>query len=487
MRILALLLASAFAAFADGTVQQTISQLGLSDTWVVTFDWIGDTANGSVPATLAKIGNQLQGYRIVSLDVAPGTPAPTNGYSVTIKSSLGIDCFAGTANTLGSATGSSFAAAQNCSPINGAFTFGLTGNSVASAKGKIVVYVQKPTLIVQAQLAATTGANLLNIADIRTYGAICNGSDVNTAVQAAIAAGFTNIFIPAGCTWIAPAGVMTSSLLQPITYRCENLVSSVIQSDAVPGGVSLQGGPLAQAYGCNMKGANTGLAPHTGVCPIGHFINLGAVNNPVISTCYTAEVWRLGQGALNDFSGTNFVNDGIGEAIFVGTFGNGSIGIRSDMDSGSVDSSEFLCDVNVGTTRGTCFSAIDNVDNNSSAFSWFSQYKTVGNVVQFNQRTATYTGDVINLSMDDTGSGTKFTGNFLDLVNGGVQKYIVNSQGVAFFGSASKPSDRSGAGTPEGAVAACIGSTFRRTDGGAGTSLYVKESGACGGTGWVGK
>lgn len=44
----------------------------------------------------------------------------------------------------------------------------------------------------------------------------------------------------------------------------------------------------------------------------------------------------------------------------------------------------------------------------------------------------------------------------------------------------------SGSGTPEGAVTAPIGSLYTRTDGGAGTTLYVKESGA-GNTGWVGK
>ena len=43
-----------------------------------------------------------------------------------------------------------------------------------------------------------------------------------------------------------------------------------------------------------------------------------------------------------------------------------------------------------------------------------------------------------------------------------------------------------GEGTPEGVVSAVIGSLFMRTDGGAGTSLYVKQSGT-GNTGWVGK
>jgi hypothetical protein len=44
----------------------------------------------------------------------------------------------------------------------------------------------------------------------------------------------------------------------------------------------------------------------------------------------------------------------------------------------------------------------------------------------------------------------------------------------------------SGTGSPEGAVAADIGSIYLRTDGGAVTSLYVKESGV-GDTGWVAK
>lgn len=44
----------------------------------------------------------------------------------------------------------------------------------------------------------------------------------------------------------------------------------------------------------------------------------------------------------------------------------------------------------------------------------------------------------------------------------------------------------SGAGSPEAAVTAAIGSIYMRTDGGAGTCVYVKESGT-GDTGWVAK
>jgi hypothetical protein len=43
-----------------------------------------------------------------------------------------------------------------------------------------------------------------------------------------------------------------------------------------------------------------------------------------------------------------------------------------------------------------------------------------------------------------------------------------------------------GTNTPEGAITAPIGTLFLRTNGGANTTLYVKESGT-GNTGWIAK
>lgn len=43
-----------------------------------------------------------------------------------------------------------------------------------------------------------------------------------------------------------------------------------------------------------------------------------------------------------------------------------------------------------------------------------------------------------------------------------------------------------GTGTPENAVAAPVGALYLRTDGGAGTTIYIKESGT-GKNGWVPK
>lgn len=44
-----------------------------------------------------------------------------------------------------------------------------------------------------------------------------------------------------------------------------------------------------------------------------------------------------------------------------------------------------------------------------------------------------------------------------------------------------------GVGDPDGVIVANVGSLFLRTDGGAGTSMYCKESGSGLATGWVAK
>lgn len=72
-----------------------------------------------------------------------------------------------------------------------------------------------------------------------------------------------------------------------------------------------------------------------------------------------------------------------------------------------------------------------------------------------------------------------------------LDRYFVNpGKGFIFGGSTggSDPntsvSERFGTGSPEGVVTAIPGSTFRRTNGAVGTTLYVKESGT-GSTGWT--
>jgi len=62
-----------------------------------------------------------------------------------------------------------------------------------------------------------------------------------------------------------------------------------------------------------------------------------------------------------------------------------------------------------------------------------------------------------------------------------------SSQGLgAIYVSATSAGIQAGSGSPEGVVTAVVGNLYLRTDGGAATTLYVKESGS-GNTGWVAK
>lgn len=95
---------------------------------------------------------------------------------------------------------------------------------------------------------------------------------------------------------------------------------------------------------------------------------------------------------------------------------------------------------------------------------------------------------------ENTGAGTpitlqieteRSTGSFMRGRRGGATYIDVRADGnVALLAAGILRAV--GAGTPEGALTAPIGSTYQRTDGGAGTSFYVKESGT-GNTGWVAK
>jgi hypothetical protein len=58
--------------------------------------------------------------------------------------------------------------------------------------------------------------------------------------------------------------------------------------------------------------------------------------------------------------------------------------------------------------------------------------------------------------------------------------------GTTFYPGAGTAKWTSGSGTPESSVTAPVGSMYTDTSGGAGTTLYVKESGT-GNTGWAAK
>jgi len=76
----------------------------------------------------------------------------------------------------------------------------------------------------------------------------------------------------------------------------------------------------------------------------------------------------------------------------------------------------------------------------------------------------------------------------LGIGNGGASSVVISStagNGIR-LGSSSGPLITFGEGSPEGVVTAPVGSIYLRSDGGAGTSLYIKETGS-GNSGWAAK
>lgn len=99
-----------------------------------------------------------------------------------------------------------------------------------------------------------------------------------------------------------------------------------------------------------------------------------------------------------------------------------------------------------------------------------------------------------NTGLDITGTATStlvddnsFNGNAgLALGDAGTGTIVGLNAGMATPYLTESVKRLAGTGSPEGVHAAPVGSTYNRTDGGAGTSFYVKETGT-GNTGWAGK
>jgi hypothetical protein len=81
---------------------------------------------------------------------------------------------------------------------------------------------------------------------------------------------------------------------------------------------------------------------------------------------------------------------------------------------------------------------------------------------------------------------TAFSADDQEVNCGAADRCWIGVYGVTAYLGVTNTPWTTGTGTPEGAVTAPVGSMFTRSDGGAGTTLYVKESGA-GNTGWVAK
>lgn len=109
-------------------------------------------------------------------------------------------------------------------------------------------------------------------------------------------------------------------------------------------------------------------------------------------------------------------------------------------------------------------------------------YAVACSAIQFNSCTNTYTAfskisGVVDFVAVNAGTGP--IGSFNTISSNTITA-------ASQFALGAGPTWQAGTGSPEGVYTAPVGSIFSRTNGGAGTSLYVKESGT-GNTGWVAK
>ena len=168
-----------------------------------------------------------------------------------------------------------------------------------------------------------------------------------------------------------------------------------------------------------------------------------------------------GQGHLIDanlLASAGFVNTATGRAIYFagGQFCRATNNVIQD------GFSSFDIEVVSGVLNAVI---LDNIARNT-ALGW-----DVGGPRVTDSGTDTYNRSIVNTASNSF--VRHFTQQFFD-------------SGIITVGPSTTTKIYSGTGTPEAVVTATVGSIFLRTNGGAGTTLYVKESGA-GDTGWVAK
>ena len=141
-RIFLLTALCAIAAHAAASVAVSGSPIGNGTNWLVVLSWTAD-GTGAVPATSVGLNQwQIAGYVPTTVEVKPGSPAPTAGYSLTIADPSGVDILGGTASSLSSTLSQSFSPSSTAPPLD-TFTVTIAGQSVANARGTIYLFLAK--------------------------------------------------------------------------------------------------------------------------------------------------------------------------------------------------------------------------------------------------------------------------------------------------------------------------------------------------------
>jgi hypothetical protein len=295
---------AALSCYAAGTVQQSINRLGTTDNWVVAFNWTGDASNGSVPVTNAQIGQSgLVGYIVTQMQITPGTPAPTNGYSVSIKDSAGIDMFGGLSTGLSSTTPQGFAPSNAAPPLNGTFSITITGQAVASAKGAVYVFLTKTSQaqrIFVTQAPIGTGSNMFT-----SRGGVVSVYPPSTY-------GGTAVVVAPNGSLVSTTGTCTAGLQEAEDFRYyyggDMIIYGGQDPGTTPGTPGPTSGPITYRMTCGLV-----FRPSEGV-----LIQSGSATISC-SPAVTGACVKIDSAEIStfDFPGTQIVHEGIGPALLI--------------------------------------------------------------------------------------------------------------------------------------------------------------------------
>ena len=137
--LLCILATSSFAA-ETGTFTITpsfVNVLGQKARIYLTIVWAANSSHAFSDRTINAITYGIQGYYLVSSETISGTPAPTDGYVVTIKTANGSSLFSMTGSN--STTVGVLTNYTKVDPVSGNLTFSVSGNSINSSTATCIL------------------------------------------------------------------------------------------------------------------------------------------------------------------------------------------------------------------------------------------------------------------------------------------------------------------------------------------------------------
>jgi hypothetical protein len=322
------------------------------------------------------------------------------------------------------------------------------------------------------------------LVDIRRYSPIVDGS-ANAAMEAALAAGVTQLFLPRDSMWVPAGNAIPGGLL---IVGEDWLTSKIWPSDPLTEFLAL--GSRTVLQNVNLNGS-VNPSKSTGA-PVGYYANANLTAVPIQNFPCNGIFMDVGEtdeptppAHPNDTNGVVVIQRGQGGGIY-GQY-NGGVGASSGsaihgyQAAADAPMSAALRVTRATNSPGTVLD--EELDGGTgTVLQWTSGIRTTGDVFSFYQAISTFNGNLFYANLGDVGGS--FIGNFIQFLVAGALKFSVNSAGHILIGG--QQLLLTGTGSPEGNAPAPVGSMYLRKDGGTNTTLYVKESGS-GNTGWVAK